>query len=361
MSAEEEASPGTSVDTGAKLFLGGLSWDTTEAVVMRDRTTSRPRGFGFVTFKDKEVADRVVQEIHIIDGRQIDAKKSVPQEQKPKARKIFVGGLAPDTTEVEFRAYFEQYGPVSDAQIMQDHMTGRSRGFGFVTFEEDAAVERVFAAGSMQELGGKRVEIKHATPKGAGSQASSSSVTSGSRLGGVTGGAAAVVLGPGSSPAAAGRGYGRAAAPLPYAQVPGSPYGFGMFPYGPGVMPPHASPYSMGYPSPYVMMQQMSGYPGAAAAFPYPAPGSYGGSPGRGPVQPGQQQHAPSTPGSSSGSGYARQQQHHYYEQQPGGQGVRPHSQLPYPRPLAGNGRGKGKVDSASELSEHGPSRYLKG
>ena len=95
-------------------------------------------------------------------------------------------------------------------------------------------MERVFAAGSMQELGGKRVEIKHATPKGAGSQASSSSsLTTGSRLG-VAGGAAAVVLGPGSSPAVAGRGYGRAAAPMPYAQVPGSPYGFGMFPYGPG-------------------------------------------------------------------------------------------------------------------------------
>lgn len=35
---------------------------------------------------------------------QIDAKKSVPQEQKPKARKIFVGGLAPETTEGESRA-----------------------------------------------------------------------------------------------------------------------------------------------------------------------------------------------------------------------------------------------------------------
>jgi hypothetical protein len=68
-------------------------------VVMRDRTTLRPRGFGFVTYEDPDVADVVVADIHIIDGRQIDAKKSVPQEAKPKARKVFVGGLSPETTE----------------------------------------------------------------------------------------------------------------------------------------------------------------------------------------------------------------------------------------------------------------------
>ena len=104
-------------------------------VVMRDRATGRPRGFGFVTYRDPGVVERVVREVHIVDGRQvsscfvarqpplrsnraafraaaplaaahtlnsppqIDVKRSVPQEQKPKARKIFVGGLAPETDE----------------------------------------------------------------------------------------------------------------------------------------------------------------------------------------------------------------------------------------------------------------------
>ena len=54
---------------------------------------------------------------------------------------------------------------------MQDHMSGRSRGFGFVTFDEDDSAEKVFDYGNMHELGGKRVEVKAATPKGSGSQA----------------------------------------------------------------------------------------------------------------------------------------------------------------------------------------------
>ncbi|KAL2534484.1 RNA-binding protein musashi/mRNA cleavage and polyadenylation factor I complex [Abeliophyllum distichum] len=48
---------------------------------------------------------------------------------------------------------------------MMDHNTGRSRGFGFVTFENEDAVEKIFSDGRMHELGGKEVEIKRAEPK----------------------------------------------------------------------------------------------------------------------------------------------------------------------------------------------------
>lgn len=45
---------------------------------MRDRGTGRPRGFGFVTYKDPEVADRAVKDTHIIDGRQVRANSNPP-------------------------------------------------------------------------------------------------------------------------------------------------------------------------------------------------------------------------------------------------------------------------------------------
>ena len=67
-----------------KLFIGGISWDTNEdrlreyfqsfgdvveAVIMKDRATGRARGFGFIVFADPAVAEQVVMEKHVIDGR----------------------------------------------------------------------------------------------------------------------------------------------------------------------------------------------------------------------------------------------------------------------------------------------------
>lgn len=69
-----------------KLFIGGISWDTNEerlreyfstygevveAVIMKDRTTGRARGFGFVVFSDPAVAEIVIKEKHNIDGRMV--------------------------------------------------------------------------------------------------------------------------------------------------------------------------------------------------------------------------------------------------------------------------------------------------
>lgn len=57
----------------------------------------------------------------------------------------------------KLRDYFSGYGSVVDYQIMIDHKTGRSRGFGFITFENEDAVENIFAEGKIHKLGGKQV------------------------------------------------------------------------------------------------------------------------------------------------------------------------------------------------------------
>lgn len=76
-----------------KLFIGGISWDTNEerlreyfstygevveAVIMKDRTTGRARGFGFVVFADPAVAEIVIKEKHNIDGRMVIFVKFTP-------------------------------------------------------------------------------------------------------------------------------------------------------------------------------------------------------------------------------------------------------------------------------------------
>ena len=72
-----------------KIFVGGLSWDTTDdgfrhyfsqfgeiqdAIVMRDRHTGTSRGFGFVTFVDYSSVDKVMKERCELDGRSFDCK-----------------------------------------------------------------------------------------------------------------------------------------------------------------------------------------------------------------------------------------------------------------------------------------------
>mmetsp|Transcript_32510 Transcript_32510/g.71768 ORF Transcript_32510/g.71768 Transcript_32510/m.71768 type:complete len:451 (+) Transcript_32510:122-1474(+) len=177
----------------AKVFIGGLSWETTgeklrayfenygvvrEAFVSYNRNNGRPRGFGFVVFESPEVADKVVASKHTIDRREVEAKKAVPKEEQQqsstsppssegsvKTKKIFVGGLAPSVDEKMLRQYFEQFGIVEDAVVMYDHENKRPRGFGFVTFAAEESVDKVFGRGVMQSICDKQIEIKPAVPR----------------------------------------------------------------------------------------------------------------------------------------------------------------------------------------------------
>jgi RNA recognition motif-containing protein len=63
----------------------------------------------------------------------------------PAFNKVFVGGLHYDTRDAEFRNYFEAYGRVVSAAVMFNRETHKSRGFGFVIFEQEMAVDAVCA------------------------------------------------------------------------------------------------------------------------------------------------------------------------------------------------------------------------
>uniref|UniRef100_A0A3Q2D7Q1 Musashi RNA binding protein 1a n=1 Tax=Cyprinodon variegatus TaxID=28743 RepID=A0A3Q2D7Q1_CYPVA len=59
--------------------------------------------------------------------------------------KMFIGGLSWQTTQEGLREYFCKFGEVKECMVMRDPVTKRSRGFGFVTYADQAGVEKVLA------------------------------------------------------------------------------------------------------------------------------------------------------------------------------------------------------------------------
>jgi len=170
----------------SKIFVGGISWDTTDsgfasffskfgpikdAVVMRDKSTGVSRGFGFVIFDDPASVDKVLAQGDLsLDGRKIDCKIAVPKADigtapgTHRTRKIFVGGIPPQTTSDDLKKHFGGFGTVVNAVIMMDRATNRSRGFGFVTFESEDTVDEIL--NRTHQFSSKTVEVKKAVPKG---------------------------------------------------------------------------------------------------------------------------------------------------------------------------------------------------
>lgn len=202
--------PPSAIDAD-KIFVGGLSWQTTEeslryhfeqygsvvsVEVMRDRVTGDPRGFAFVVFADEDTVDLVMKEAkHEINHKIVDVKRAQARgvappsihdgkreltggvsggnederpEQSPEhlQTKVFVGGIPPNIDRDELKRIFEQFGVVVDAVVMMDQAQQRSRGFGFVTFDSGSNGAQHAIAAQPLSIQGRHVEVKLATPKG---------------------------------------------------------------------------------------------------------------------------------------------------------------------------------------------------
>uniref|UniRef100_H2Y9C3 RRM domain-containing protein n=1 Tax=Ciona savignyi TaxID=51511 RepID=H2Y9C3_CIOSA len=176
-------------DEASKIFVGGLSRQTTDqgfksyferfgtvtdCVLMKDRETGVSRGFGFITFANiASVGEVIKAKPHTLDNKMIDPKlctsKSSLQQKKPtnsnftKSHKIFIGGVSMETTEADVQSYFERYGKVTEVVfvINKEDTSRPHKGFGFVSFEEEASVDQAIAK-HYHVVKDKRIEAKKA-------------------------------------------------------------------------------------------------------------------------------------------------------------------------------------------------------
>jgi RNA recognition motif-containing protein len=79
--------------------------------------------------------------------------------------KLYVGNLAFETTENDLQDLFEQHGTVNEVHLMMDRMTGKSRGFAFVTMNDDAQAKAAMSATNGKEVNGRALNVNEARPR----------------------------------------------------------------------------------------------------------------------------------------------------------------------------------------------------
>ncbi|KAJ9578818.1 hypothetical protein L9F63_004968 [Diploptera punctata] len=162
-------------DDERKLFVGGLSWETTDKElrehfhtygeiesinVKTDPNTGRSRGFAFIVFSQADSIDKVLSAgDHIINNKKVDPKKA-----KARHGKIFVGGLVPELSDDDIKNFFAQYGTIVEVEMPFDKTKNQRKGFCFITFESEQVVQELLKS-PKQSINGKDVDVKKATPK----------------------------------------------------------------------------------------------------------------------------------------------------------------------------------------------------
>lgn len=93
----------------------------------------------------------------------IDGQRSARMEKK--MNKIFVGSLSWNTTDSDLLAAFEGFGAITESKVISDRNTGRSRGFGFVTFEAADAAAKAIEEMNGTTLDGREITVTEAREK----------------------------------------------------------------------------------------------------------------------------------------------------------------------------------------------------
>ncbi|XP_039142531.1 UBP1-associated protein 2C-like isoform X2 [Dioscorea cayenensis subsp. rotundata] len=164
-----------------KLFVRGLSWETTsetlfsafsahgdieEGAVITDKATGKSRGYGFITYRHMESAQRALQEpSKLIDGRlavcnlACEGLSSGSVSTDLALRKIYIGGLSPEISSETLLKFFGRHGEIEEGSVAYDKETTKSKGFGFVTYKTVEAAKKALDDPN-KSLGGRNITVK---------------------------------------------------------------------------------------------------------------------------------------------------------------------------------------------------------
>jgi cold-inducible RNA-binding protein len=81
------------------------------------------------------------------------------------ATKLFVGSLPYSMTDDDLKALFTDFGEVASAKVIYDRETNRSKGFGFVEFDDDAAAKKAIDSLNNSEIQGRTIVVNEARPQ----------------------------------------------------------------------------------------------------------------------------------------------------------------------------------------------------
>jgi RNA recognition motif-containing protein len=83
-------------------------------------------------------------------------------------KRLYVGNLSYNTTELDMRDLFAKFGTVADAKLVTDRDTGRPRGFGFVEMSTDSEATAAIGGLNGQEFQGRALTVNEAQERGSG-------------------------------------------------------------------------------------------------------------------------------------------------------------------------------------------------
>jgi len=174
-----------------KLFVGGLSWNTTDedllryfarfgavddAAMKRDRM-GMPRGFAFIVYMEPSSVDKVMEKPeHILNGRKIDPKRARSQKintNRGRPNKVFVKN-SKACSEEELREHFGQFGEIINIDLpvyTNDDKSFSRREYCFIEFESEESAINAAEVGS-HTIGATTVEAKRFDAKQSGAAAS---------------------------------------------------------------------------------------------------------------------------------------------------------------------------------------------